>query len=131
MSRLGFWSTRDGTSQRPELHNGEGHEERYEARVSRTVPWGSEGKFPRAAGPGGLVALATVLTAIGLSVEAIAGVDVFMDMGRTAVNVFGNTIAVKLVQHLGVIMPPASSSHRPICLVRRAPSQQRMWRRVL
>lgn len=53
---------------------------------------------------GGLVALATVLTAIGLPVEAIAviaGVDVFMDMGRTAVNVFGNTVAVKLVQRLG------------------------------
>ena len=53
---------------------------------------------------GGLVALATVLTAIGLPVEAIAviaGVDVFMDMGRTAVNVFGNTVAVKLVQKLG------------------------------
>ena len=55
---------------------------------------------------GGLVALATVLTAIGLPVEAIAiiaGVDAFMDMGRTAVNVFGNTVAVKLVQKLGGI----------------------------
>lgn len=53
---------------------------------------------------GGLVALATVVTAIGLPVEAIAiiaGVDAFMDMGRTAVNVFGNTVAVKLVQRLG------------------------------
>ncbi len=53
---------------------------------------------------GGLVALATVLTAIGLPVEAIAiiaGVDAFMDMGRTAVNVFGDTVAVKLVQKLG------------------------------
>jgi dicarboxylate/amino acid:cation (Na+ or H+) symporter, DAACS family len=53
---------------------------------------------------GGLVALATVVTAIGLPVEAIAiiaGVDAFMDMGRTAVNVFGNTVAVKLVQKLG------------------------------
>jgi DAACS family dicarboxylate/amino acid:cation (Na+ or H+) symporter len=28
-------------------------------------------------------------------------VDAFMDMGRTAVNVFGNTVAVKLVQKLG------------------------------
>ena len=49
---------------------------------------------------GGLVALATVLTAIGLPVEAIAviaGVDAFMDMGRTATNVFGNTVAVLLV----------------------------------
>ena len=53
---------------------------------------------------GGLVALATVLTAVGLPVEAIAiiaGVDAFMDMGRTAVNVFGNSVAVKLVQKLG------------------------------
>jgi DAACS family dicarboxylate/amino acid:cation (Na+ or H+) symporter len=53
---------------------------------------------------GGLVALATVVTAIGLPVESIAiiaGVDAFMDMGRTAVNVFGNTVAVKLVQKLG------------------------------
>lgn len=50
---------------------------------------------------GGLVAIAMVLTAIGLPVEAlavIAGVDAFLDMGRTAVNVFGNTVAVKLVQ---------------------------------
>lgn len=50
---------------------------------------------------GGLVALATVTTAIGLPVEAIAiiaGVDAFMDMGRTAVNVFGNTVAVLLVK---------------------------------
>lgn len=53
---------------------------------------------------GGLVALATILTAIGLPVEAIAliaGVDAFMDMGRTATNVFGNTVAVMLVQKLG------------------------------
>lgn len=50
---------------------------------------------------GGMVALATVLTSVGLPVEAIAiiaGVDAFMDMGRTAINVFGNTIAVLLVR---------------------------------
>jgi dicarboxylate/amino acid:cation (Na+ or H+) symporter, DAACS family len=49
---------------------------------------------------GGLVVLATVLTTIGLPIEAIAliaGIDAFLDMGRTAVNVFGNTIAAKLV----------------------------------
>jgi len=28
----------------------------------------------------------------------IAGVDAFLDMGRTAINVFGNTVAVKLVE---------------------------------
>jgi len=53
---------------------------------------------------GSLVILATVLTAIGLPVEAIAlvaGVDAFMDMGRTAVNVLGNTVASKLVTHFG------------------------------
>jgi DAACS family dicarboxylate/amino acid:cation (Na+ or H+) symporter len=53
---------------------------------------------------GGLVALATVLTSVGLPVEAIAiiaGVDAFMDMGRTAVNVFGNTTAVLLVRKFG------------------------------
>lgn len=53
---------------------------------------------------GGLVALATVTTAIGLPVEAIAiiaGVDAFMDMGRTMVNVYGNTVAVLLVKRLG------------------------------
>jgi DAACS family dicarboxylate/amino acid:cation (Na+ or H+) symporter len=45
-----------------------------------------------------------VLTSVGLPVEAIAiiaGVDAFMDMGRTAVNVFGNTTAVLLVRKFG------------------------------
>ncbi|WP_255467946.1 dicarboxylate/amino acid:cation symporter [Reyranella sp. CPCC 100927] len=56
---------------------------------------------------GSLVALATVLTAIGLPVEAIAiiaGVDAFMDMGRTAINVYGNTVAVLLVQKFGGVV---------------------------
>jgi DAACS family dicarboxylate/amino acid:cation (Na+ or H+) symporter len=47
-----------------------------------------------------LVVLAVILTSIGLPVEAIAivaGVDRFMDMGRTTVNVFGNTIAALLL----------------------------------
>lgn len=55
---------------------------------------------------GGMVALATVLDSIGLPVEAIAliaGVDAFMDMGRSAINVFGNTIAVLLVQKWGAV----------------------------
>jgi dicarboxylate/amino acid:cation (Na+ or H+) symporter, DAACS family len=46
-----------------------------------------------------LVALATVVHAIGLPLEALAvimGVDVFIDMGRTATNVYGNTIATIL-----------------------------------
>ena len=43
------------------------------------------------------VALATVIVALGLPAEAIAiaiiaGIDVFMEMGRTTVNVMGNTV---------------------------------------
>jgi DAACS family dicarboxylate/amino acid:cation (Na+ or H+) symporter len=55
-------------------------------------------------GGGGLIAATTVLVAMGLPVEAIAiiaGIDVFMDMGRTTVNVMGNTVAVLLVRKLG------------------------------
>lgn len=58
---------------------------------------------------GGMVALATVLTSVGLPVEAIAiiaGVDAFMDMGRTAINVFGNTIAVLLVRRIADVDAP-------------------------
>jgi DAACS family dicarboxylate/amino acid:cation (Na+ or H+) symporter len=53
---------------------------------------------------GGLVAATTVLLVLGLPVESVAlvaGVDAFMDMGRTAVNVLGNTVAVMLVQRFG------------------------------
>lgn len=49
---------------------------------------------------GGLVAVAMVLSTIGVPIEAlavIAGVDAFLDMGRTALNVISNTVAVKLV----------------------------------
>ncbi len=55
-------------------------------------------------GGGGLVAATTVIVALGLPVEAIAiiaGIDVFMDMGRTTVNVMGNTVAVLLVRKFG------------------------------
>lgn len=47
-----------------------------------------------------LVALSTVVLALGLppeSIALIAGVDVFLDMGRTALNVFGNTLSVLVV----------------------------------
>jgi DAACS family dicarboxylate/amino acid:cation (Na+ or H+) symporter len=50
---------------------------------------------------GALVALATVLAAVGLPANAIAlitGIDIFLDMGRTAINFIGNTVAVLLVQ---------------------------------
>ena len=43
-----------------------------------------------------LVVLAVLVTSLGLPVEAIAiiaGVDRFGDMGRTTINVFGNTVA--------------------------------------
>jgi dicarboxylate/amino acid:cation (Na+ or H+) symporter, DAACS family len=52
----------------------------------------------------GLVAATTVLVALGLPIESVAilaAVDVFMDMGRTTVNVFGNTVAVLLVNRFG------------------------------
>jgi DAACS family dicarboxylate/amino acid:cation (Na+ or H+) symporter len=55
-------------------------------------------------GGGGLVAATTVIVALGLPAEAIAiiaGIDVFMDMGRTTVNVMGNTVAVLLVRKFG------------------------------
>jgi DAACS family dicarboxylate/amino acid:cation (Na+ or H+) symporter len=51
-----------------------------------------------------LVVLAVILTAIGLPVEAIAilaGIDRLMDMGRTTINVFGNTIAAILLYRFG------------------------------
>src|ERR1700722_1695395 len=55
-------------------------------------------------GGGGLVAATTVLIALGMPLESVAilaAIDVFMDMGRTTVNVFGNTVAVLLVDRFG------------------------------
>ena len=49
-----------------------------------------------------LVVMSVILTTIGLPVEAIAilaGVDRLMDMGRTVVNVFGNTLVVLILNH--------------------------------
>ena len=63
---------------------------------------------------GGLVAIAMVLTTIGIPVEAlaiIAGVDAFLDMGRTAVNVVINTVAVKLVMRwAGIAYEPVEET---------------------
>ena len=63
---------------------------------------------------GGLVAIAMVLTTIGIPVEAlaiIAGVDAFLDMGRTAVNVVSNTVAVKLVMRwAGIAYEPVEET---------------------
>jgi DAACS family dicarboxylate/amino acid:cation (Na+ or H+) symporter len=36
------------------------------------------------------------------AIAIIAGVDVFMDMGRTAINPFGNTAAVLLVNKVSM-----------------------------
>ena len=59
-----------------------------------------------------LVALATVLTALGLPVEAVAivaGVDALFDMGRAGLNVFGNTAAVLVVRRFGGLAEADSS----------------------
>jgi dicarboxylate/amino acid:cation (Na+ or H+) symporter, DAACS family len=74
-------------------------------------------------GGGGLVAATTVLVALGMPLESVAilaAIDVFLDMGRTTVNVFGNTVAVLLVNRFGRVSPdevepdaeaPATSGH--------------------
>jgi DAACS family dicarboxylate/amino acid:cation (Na+ or H+) symporter len=52
---------------------------------------------------GGLLAATTVLVALGLPIESVAilaAIDIFLDMGRTTINVFGNTVAVLLVERL-------------------------------
>lgn len=57
---------------------------------------------------GSLVALSTVLLALGLPADAlalVAGVDVFLDMGRTGLNVFGNTLCVLIVKRFGERTP--------------------------
>mgnify|MGYP003588566455 FL=1 len=63
---------------------------------------------------GGLVAITKEMTNIDITVEAlaiIAGVDAFLDMGRTAVNVVSNTVAVKLVMRwAGIAYEPAEES---------------------
>ncbi|MFA5072785.1 MAG: dicarboxylate/amino acid:cation symporter [Nitrospirota bacterium] len=51
-----------------------------------------------------LVVLAVILTAVGLPLEGIAmlaAFDRFMDMGRTTLNVFGNTIAAIIMYRFG------------------------------
>jgi DAACS family dicarboxylate/amino acid:cation (Na+ or H+) symporter len=51
-----------------------------------------------------LVVMAVLLTSLGLPVEAIAiiaGIDRFGDMGRTTINVFGNTVACLLLFKFG------------------------------
>jgi len=67
---------------------------------------------------GGLVAATTVLVALGLPLESVAilaAIDPFMDMGRTTVNVFGNTVAVLLVNRFGGLTaePAAAGAAEP------------------
>ena len=63
-------------------------------------------------GGGGLIAATTVLVALGMPLESVAilaAIDVFMDMGRTTVNVFGNTVAVLLVNRFGRVSPDSAA----------------------
>ena len=64
--------------------------------------------------PGGsMVAAAGVVIGLGLPPEAVAimaGVDIFLDMGRTAVNVFGNTCAAVFVEKFGRLPAPEAES---------------------
>ncbi|HEY8509371.1 MAG TPA: cation:dicarboxylase symporter family transporter, partial [Steroidobacteraceae bacterium] len=60
---------------------------------------------------GSMVAATSVVIGLGLPPEAIAimaGIDIFLDMGRTAVNVFGNTCAAVFVARFAPL-PPAES----------------------
>jgi DAACS family dicarboxylate/amino acid:cation (Na+ or H+) symporter len=67
--------------------------------------------------PGGsMVAAAGVVVGLGLPPEAVAimtGVDIFLDMGRTAVNVFGNTCAAVFVSRFGRLPPPEEADLDP------------------
>lgn len=59
-----------------------------------------------------LVVLAVLCQSLGLPMEALAilaAIDRFGDMGRTAINVFGNTIAVLLVNKLNTRMEAKSA----------------------
>lgn len=71
---------------------------------------------------GALVAITVVGTGIGLPVEAVAivaGVDAFIDMGRTAINVFGNTVAIKgVMKFTGINKSDASASDHALALSR-------------
>ncbi len=64
-----------------------------------------------------LVALATILSALGLPLEAVAivaGVDALLDMGRAGLNVFGNPAAVFIVRRCG---DPARSGHVDVAAI--------------
>jgi DAACS family dicarboxylate/amino acid:cation (Na+ or H+) symporter len=57
---------------------------------------------------GAIVAITIVLTAVGLPVEAVVlilGLDAFFDMGRTALNVYGSTVATVVAMRISGMDP--------------------------
>jgi DAACS family dicarboxylate/amino acid:cation (Na+ or H+) symporter len=55
--------------------------------------------------------------AVGMPLESVAilaAIDVFMDMGRTTVNVFGNTVAVLLVDRFGRVSPDSAGEQQAV-----------------
>jgi Na+/H+-dicarboxylate symporter len=52
-----------------------------------------------------------VLTAVGLPVEAVVlilGIDAFFDMGRTALNVYGSSVATVVAMRISGVDQPRS-----------------------
>jgi DAACS family dicarboxylate/amino acid:cation (Na+ or H+) symporter len=58
---------------------------------------------------GAIVAITIVLSAVGLPVEAVVlilGLDAFFDMGRTALNVYGSTVATVVAMRISGVDQP-------------------------
>jgi DAACS family dicarboxylate/amino acid:cation (Na+ or H+) symporter len=58
---------------------------------------------------GAIVAITIVLSAVGLPVEAVVlilGLDAFFDMGRTALNVYGSTVATVVATRISGVDQP-------------------------
>jgi dicarboxylate/amino acid:cation (Na+ or H+) symporter, DAACS family len=58
---------------------------------------------------GAIVAITIILSAIGLPVEAVVlilGLDAFFDMGRTALNVYGSTVATVVAMRISGLDQP-------------------------
>lgn len=58
---------------------------------------------------GAIVAITVILSAIGLPVEAVVlilGLDAFFDMGRTALNVYGSTVATVVAMRISGLDQP-------------------------
>ncbi len=68
---------------------------------------------------GSMVAATSVVIGLGLPPEAVAimaGIDIFLDMGRTAVNVFGNTCAAVFVSRFAPL-PQQEAEEQPVAVV--------------